>query len=128
MDLPTALSPAICYLSLGHNMKIIDQEYGNEERLTMYRRLTSIAAATTAFAGALILGTASPAQASAATCVTYLEGVGEQTTARNVICESTEALSDNVSPQYAYSVCLLSMTATGLTQSRSAAACSRAIE
>lgn len=81
------------------------------------------AAATVAATGGIALAAAAPAQATAAECITYLDNTHQNNTTRTAICASTENLAETVSPEYAYTVCVLEMTATGLPPQQANTAC-----
>jgi hypothetical protein len=75
-------------------------------------------AATATLAGlttaGLISVTATPATATAADCMAYLEAVDQQSTARDAACITTETLARTASRPVALTQCYPLMSATGL--------------
>lgn len=83
--------------------------------------------AVAALTAATMVLTAPTAGADTGACVSYLEDIGKDTTARVQICAETETLGDTVSQAYALSVCNPLMLLTGLSQGESATACQLAV-
>jgi hypothetical protein len=71
---------------------------------------------------------ATPAHATTGQCISYLEQKGEDTVARNEVCQTTEVLADNVSDAYARQYCHAGMLATGLDAATTKEACERALQ
>ncbi|HEV8557355.1 MAG TPA: hypothetical protein VGR06_13270 [Actinophytocola sp.] len=85
--------------------------------------LSSIATAVAAML--LAVPTAS---ADTGACVSYLEDIGQDTSARVQICANTETIGDTISEEAALALCVPLMTATLLPQPFADRACQLAVE
>jgi hypothetical protein len=94
----------------------------------MIKRIFVLMATLVLGLGGVSLATAAPAAAAPGACAAYLHSINEYTTARNVICASTETSARTLSPQVAFGHCRTSMEiATGLAPNHAYEACARAV-
>lgn len=90
------------------------------------RTVASIGALSLLFGGVTTF-VASPAEADTASCIAYLTQQAAQTTVRNQVCETTEAIGDAYSVEAALVYCDVAMTLTLLPQPQTQEACNRAV-
>lgn len=90
------------------------------------RTVVSFGALCLVLGGVSLLGTA-PAGADTASCIDYLDQQGSQTTTRNQVCETTEAIGDTYSVEAALAYCRLAMSLTLLPENQTEGACQKAV-
>jgi hypothetical protein len=94
-------------------------------------RIRHIAAATTLAAlttAGLISVTATPATATAADCIAYLNSVQQQSSVRDGFCISTQTFAEEIGDEVALAECSALMTVTLLPPHHTAQACQRAVQ
>jgi hypothetical protein len=92
------------------------------------RRIAATATLAGLTTAGLISVTTTPATATAAQCIAYLDSVDQQSSARDLICLGTEMTADSVGDEAALLECTEIMTGTLLPPQHVAEACQRAVQ